>query len=140
VTVLTIGPLYFFLFSVFTTGSVPWQSVALYTDTKHMLTPSGELRRQGFFPEDSIVHLMGVGARHCNVGRRQLKARVTGKWKRREDVPKWAEGMANYERHAPRLFEIEYSASRKKDWVVFEEEEITGVQMPCGTGKRLLLL
>ena len=69
---------------------------------------------------------MGVSA---SDRRRQLKARVTGNWKTREDVPKWAEGMANYERHAPRLFEIVYCASTKIDWVVFEEEEIAGVQM-----------
>ena len=91
-----------------------------------MLTPSGDLRRQGFFPEDSIIRIVGVGA--CG-RRRQLKARVTGHWKRREDVPKWAEGMANYERHAPRLFEIEHCASKRMDWVVFEEETINAVQM-----------
>ena len=37
--------------------------------------------------------------------------------------------MTNYEQHAPRLFEIVYCASTKIDWVVFEEEEIAGVQM-----------
>ena len=47
----------------------------------------------------------------------------------RQAVPKWAEGMANYEQHAPRLFEIVYCASTKIDWVVFEEEKIAGVQM-----------
>lgn len=69
---------------------------------------------------------MGVSA---SDRRRQLKARVTGNWKTREDVPKWAEGMANYERHVPRLFEIEYCASKMMDWVVFEEETINAVQM-----------
>ena len=100
--------------------------MALYTDTKHILPPSGELSSQVFFPEDTILLIMGLnaGGRH-----RQLKARVTGNWKTREDVPKWAEGMANYERHAPRLFEIEYCASKRMDWVVFEEETINAVQM-----------
>ena len=37
--------------------------------------------------------------------------------------------MANFERHAPRLFEIEYCASKMMDWVVFEEETINAVQM-----------
>ena len=75
--------------------------MALYTDTKHILPPSGELSSQVFFPEDTILLIMGLnaGGRH-----RQLKARVTGNWKTREDVPKWAEGMTNYEQHAPRLF------------------------------------
>ena len=77
-------------------------------------------------PPNTILLIMGVSAsdRH-----RQLKARVTGNWKTREDVPKWAEGMTSYEQHAPRLFEIVYCASTKIDWVVFEEEKIAGVQM-----------
>ena len=100
--------------------------MALYTDTKHMLTPSGELSSQVFFPEDTILLIMGLNA---GGRRRQLKVRVTGNWKTREDVPKWAEGMANYERHAPRLFEIEHCASKRMDWVVFEEETINAVQM-----------
>ena len=100
--------------------------MALYTDTKHILPPSGELSSQVFFPEDTILLIMGVSA---SDRRRQLKARVTGNWKTREDVPKWAEGMANYERHAPRLFEIEHCASKRMDWVVFEEETINAVQM-----------
>ena len=100
--------------------------MALYTDTKHILPPSGELSSQVFFPEDRILLIMGVSA---SDRRRQLKARVTGNWKTREDVPKWAEGMANYERHVPRLFEIEYCASKMMDWVVFEEETINAVQM-----------
>jgi len=86
----------------------------------------GALQRQLFFPEDTILLIMGVNA---GGRRRKLKVRVTGNWKRREDVPKWAEGMANYERHAPRLFEIEYCASKRMDWVVFEEETINAVQM-----------
>ena len=69
---------------------------------------------------------MGVSA---SDRRRQLKVRVTGNWKTREDVPKWAEGMANFERHPPRLFEIVYCASERMDWVVFEEETINAVQM-----------
>ena len=100
--------------------------MALYTDTKHILPPSGELSSQVFFPEDTILLIMGLNA---SDRRRQLKARVTGNWKTREDVPKWAEGMANYERHAPRLFEIEHCASKMMDWVVFEEETINAVQM-----------
>ena len=92
-----------------------------------MLSPSGDLSNQLFFPEDTIIIIMGLSAWRGR--RRHLKARVTGKWKTREDVPKWAEGMANYERHAPRLFEIVYCASTKIDWVVFEEEKIAGVQM-----------
>ena len=77
-------------------------------------------------PPNTILLIMGVSA---SDRRRQLKARVTGNWKTREDVPKWAEGMANFERHAPRLFEIEYCASKRMDWVVFEEETINAVQM-----------
>ena len=100
--------------------------MALYTDTKHILPPSGELRSQVFFPVDTILLIVGLNA---GGRRRQLKARVTGNWKTREDVPKWAEGMANYERHAPRLFEIEYCASKIMDWVMFEEETIIAVQM-----------
>ena len=100
--------------------------MALYTDTKHILPPSGELSSQVFFPEDTIPLIMGLNA---GGRRRQLKARVTGNCKTREDVPKWAEGMANYERHAPRLFEIEHCASKRMDWVVFEEETINAVQM-----------
>ena len=100
--------------------------MALYTDTKHILPPSGELSSQVFFPEDTILLIMGLNA---GGRRRQLNARVTGNWKTREDVPKWAEGMANYERHAPRLFEIEHCASKRMDWVVFEEETINAVQM-----------
>ena len=100
--------------------------MALYTDTKHILPPSGELSSQVFFPEDTILLIMGLNA---GGRRRQLNARVTGNWKTREDVPKWAEGMANYERHVPRLFEIEYCASKMVDWVVFEEETINAVQM-----------
>ena len=91
-----------------------------------MLTPSGDFSNQLFFPEDTIIVIMGLSA--CG-RRRHLKARVTGNWKTREDVPKWAEGMANYERHAPRLFEIEHCASKRMDWVVFEEETINAVQM-----------
>ena len=100
--------------------------MALYTDTKHILPPSGELSSQVFFPEDTILLIMGLNA---GGRRRQLKARVIGNWKTREDVPKWAEGMANYERHVPRLFEIEHCASKRMDWVVFEEETINAVQM-----------
>ena len=92
-----------------------------------MLSPSGDLSNQLFFPEDTIIIIMGLSAWRGR--RRHLKARVTGKWKMRQAVPKWAEGMANYEQHAPRLFEIVYCASSKIDWVVFEEEEIAGVQM-----------
>ena len=77
-------------------------------------------------PPNTILLIMGLNA---GGRRRQLKVRVTGNWKTREDVPKWAEGMANYERHAPRLFEIEYCASKIMDWVVFEEETIIAVQM-----------
>ena len=51
------------------------QTVALYTETKHMLTPSGDLRRQLF------------------------------------------------------LFQIEYSWTRKMDWVVFEDKTIIAMQM-----------
>ena len=47
-----------------------------------------------------------------------------GKWRMRQAVPKWAEVLAKYEQHAPRLFEIEYCWSKKMDWVVFEDETI----------------
>ena len=47
----------------------------------------------------------------------------------REDVPKWAEVMANYEQHAPRLFQIDYCWTRKMDWVVFEDGTIIAMQM-----------
>ena len=67
-----------------------------------MLSPSGDLSNQLFFPEDTIIIIMGLSAWRGR--RRHLKARVTGKWKMRQAVPKWAEGMANYEQHAPRLF------------------------------------